>query len=62
MLDKVLNRSLYLLYSIFNVFGSSHAHIHAAEATTRGVLYNVKKVFLKISQISQENACVGVSF
>ena len=60
MLDKVLNRSLYLLYSIFNAFGSSH--IHDAEATTRGVLYDVKKVFSKILQTSQENACVGVSF
>ena len=30
------------------------------EAATGGVLK--KKVFLRISQISQENTCVGVSF
>ena len=30
------------------------------KASTRGVLY--KKLFLKISQISRENTCVGVSF
>ena len=30
------------------------------EAATSGVLY--KKLFLKISQNSQENNCVGVSF
>ena len=31
-----------------------------AEAATGGLLW--KKLFLKISQYSQENACVGVSF
>ena len=31
-----------------------------SEAATRGVLY--KKVFLKISQNSQENTCARVSF
>ena len=31
-----------------------------SEAATGGVLW--KKTFLKISQISQENTCVGISF
>ena len=34
--------------------------LKAPEAATRGVL--CKKVFLEISQNSQENACVRVSF
>ena len=34
--------------------------IYCSEATTGGVLW--KKVFLKISQNSQENTCVEVSF
>ena len=33
---------------------------HTSEAATGGVLF--KKLFLKISQYSQENTCVGVSF
>ena len=35
-------------------------HFKHTEAAIRGVFS--KKVFLKISQISQENTCVGVSF
>ena len=34
--------------------------IHITEKATGGVVY--KMVFLKISQYSQENMCVGVSF
>ena len=39
--------------------GSNYKIIHS-EAGTGGVLQ--KQVFSKVSQISQENACVGVSF
>ena len=34
--------------------------LYATEAATRGVLY--KKVFLEISQYSQENTCARASF
>ena len=34
--------------------------VKCIQAATGGVL--LKKVFLKISQISQENTCVGISF
>ena len=37
-----------------------HIHILYAEAVARKC--SSKKMFLKISQISQVNACVGVSF
>ena len=42
------------------VYSSSLINGGGVEAATRGVLR--KKVFLKISQISRENSCVGVSF
>ena len=35
-------------------------NVSIPEAATGGVLW--KRLFLKISQYSQENACVGVSF
>ena len=37
----------------------SKVHLLTSEATTGGVL--LKKLFSKISQILQENSCVGVS-
>ena len=42
------------------MFRTSFQPVQIREAATGGAL--LKKVFLKISQISQENACVGVSF
>ena len=67
-MDQKLNR--LPAYSCNNNFQSSLnlfsckciLHIEAAtiEAATEGVLW--KKVFLKISQNSQENTCARVSF
>ena len=41
-------------------FNASECSAEYSEAANKGVLH--KKVFLKISQISQENTCGGVSF
>ena len=49
--EKVLSTLKYIKYS---------SYLENTEAATRGVLW--KKVFLKISQNSQENSCVRVSF
>ena len=43
----------------FNMFYSSYDTI-LAEVTAKGVLQ--KQLLLKISQYSQKNSCVGVSF
>ena len=50
---KLRTKKLASLCNISNYFGVS-------EAATRGVL--LKKVFLEISQDSQENTCARVSF
>ena len=49
--EKVLSTLKYIKYS---------SYLENTEAATRGVLW--KKVFLKISQNSQENSFVRVSF
>ena len=44
----------------FHFMGQYHEIYVTSEAATNGVLY--KKVFLEISENSQENTCVRVSF
>ena len=49
-----------MLVSIGNVLLEKSIKVFSTEAATRGVLW--KKVFLEISQNSQENTCTRVSF
>ena len=46
--------------SVFHSKKKKYFKSGLSEAATRGAL--LKKVFLKISQITQENTCVGVCF
>ena len=61
-LATIIPRSFWLLYNNKQVkkITAYGAILKYSEATTRGVL--LKKVFLVISQNSQENTCVRVSF
>ena len=57
-----IHRKITVLESLANFYLSILKNIYELlpEAATRGVLY--KKVFLQISQNSQENTCARVSF
>ena len=61
-MNGLVSFSLLSFQSTFPILISnkSAAEAEVSEVATGGVLEN--KVFLKISQISLENTCVGVSF
>ena len=50
---------IFVVVFIFIVYISDNAELHAESVVQR---YSVKNVFLKVSQNSQENTCVRVSF
>ena len=58
VLACIFYRYHYIGYFIYSHL--FHVCTICTEAATGGVLF--KKMFLKILQISQENACVGVAF
>ena len=49
-----------LSYTLIKYITGGRTFERLSEAVTKGVLY--EKMFLKNSQNSQENTCVGVSF